>query len=406
MITDYLKLGIKNIRKRKLRSWLTIIGIIVSIATIFILISLSIGLQNAVNEQFRMLGADKFFILPKGQAGAPGSGGAVELTLEDVRIIKKVSGIKSVSYFNIVNVKIKFNDKTRYYMAVGVPLDDSGMGKVLQESLNIRADKGRLLKKEDKGKHVVGLGSLYNEVFDKPVNVNNKIEINDIQFEVIGILKSVGNNQDDQMIYMPFETVQEVFNTGDRVDEIFIQIDSGEDIKKVADNVARKLRKFRNVNEENQDFSILTPEELLQTVGTILNIITSFLLGIAGISLVVGAIGVANTMYTSVLERTKEIGTMKAVGAKNSDILILFLVESGLLGLVGGIFGVILGIIGVKIIEQIAMQSLGTNLLQAYVGLPLIFGCLGFAFVIGSLSGVLPARQASKLKPVDALRYE
>ena len=134
--------------------------------------------------------------------------------------------------------------------------------------------------------------------------------------------------------------------------------------------------------------------------------VQAVLVGIAGISLLVGGIGIMNTMYTSVLERTKEIGTMKAIGAKNSDILQIFLFESGLLGLVGGTIGVVLGIGLGKSVEYIATIALDTNLVQASITLPLVFGALGFSFFIGSISGIFPAFQAAKLKPADALRYE
>jgi putative ABC transport system permease protein len=144
----------------------------------------------------------------------------------------------------------------------------------------------------------------------------------------------------------------------------------------------------------------------LSSFDAILNIITVFLVGIAAISLLVGGIGIMNTMYTSVLERTKEIGTMKAVGAKNSDILWIFLFESGLIGFIGGFMGVLLGYGISKTVEIIAITTLNTTLLRAAVPAYLIFGCLGFAFLIGALSGTIPALMASKLKPVDALRYE
>ena len=163
---------------------------------------------------------------------------------------------------------------------------------------------------------------------------------------------------------------------------------------------------YRDVDEKTIDFSILTPEELLRSFGTILNIITAFLLGVAGISLLVGAIGIANTMYTSVLERTKEIGVMKAIGAKNSDILYIFMIESGILGVIGGAMGILVGIGVGKIIDYIAVNQLQTNLLKVATPWYLIVGCLLFAFIIGSLSGLMPAKQASKLKPADTLRYE
>mgnify|MGYP000268169986 CR=1 FL=1 len=138
----------------------------------------------------------------------------------------------------------------------------------------------------------------------------------------------------------------------------------------------------------------------------IFNIVQAVLVGIASISLLVGGIGIMNTMYTAVLERTKEIGTMKAIGARNSHILLLFLIESGLLGLVGGIIGVMIGVGLAKGAEYGAGIVLGNDLLRASLNPVIIFGALAFSFLIGSLSGIAPAYQASKLKPVDALRWE
>lgn len=205
---------------------------------------------------------------------------------------------------------------------------------------------------------------------------------------------------------MSMDDFKTMFNSGNRVDQIIVQVDDEKNIQEISNRINDKLIRFRGVTEKTKDFYISTPDELLASFNTILNIITVFLVGIAAISLLVGAIGIANTMYTSVLERTKEIGTMKAVGAKNSDVLYIFLFESGLLGLVGGVIGVILGLIISKTIEFIAVTQLNTTLLKAAVPAYLVLGCLAFAFLIGALSGTLPALGASKLKPVDALRYE
>jgi putative ABC transport system permease protein len=205
---------------------------------------------------------------------------------------------------------------------------------------------------------------------------------------------------------MKYDDFKVLFNSGDRVDYIVVQINEGDNIKDVAAAVEKKLRTFRGVNEKTQDFSILTPEELLNSFQSILVIITAFLISVAGISLVVGAIGIANTMYTSVLERTKEIGVMKAIGARNSDILLIFVIEAGLIGMVGGILGVALGIGVSKAMEYVAINQLGTNLLRAAIPPYLVIGCIFFAFIIGAVSGILPARHASKIKVVDAIRYE
>jgi len=238
------------------------------------------------------------------------------------------------------------------------------------------------------------------------IKIKDKILLNNVQVEVATILESVGNPSDDQNIYMFLDTYEEIYGKIDRVDMIYIQVQEGENIEDVADRIKLRLAKFRNVPSENPDFTILTPEQLLSSFSIILNIITAFLAGIASISLIVGGIGIMNTMYTSVLERTKEIGTMKAIGAKNSDILKIFLIESGFLGLIGGIIGVVLGFLISKLTEIIALNYIGSDLLRAASPLWLIIGCLVFSFLIGLVSGYLPARQASRLRPVDALRYE
>jgi len=265
---------------------------------------------------------------------------------------------------------------------------------------------GRFLKKGDDKKIVIG--SLYNEndLFGKDIRLRDTILLNGGEYKVLGLAESAGNPSDDQNIYMNYKDFQELFNSGDRVDFILVQINEGEDISEVADKVEKRLRKARGVTEKTQDFDISTPEELLESFGIILNIITIFLAGVAAISLFVGGIGIANTMYTSVLERTREIGIMKAIGAQNKDILIIFLIESGLLGLVGGGIGVLLGYGASKTIEYIAVTSLKTNLLQAATPAYLIIICLAFGFLIGAISGTLPALRASKTNVVDALRYE
>ena len=227
MISDYFTIAWKNLRKRKLRSWLTMLGIFISVATIFLLISLSVGLQQAITEQFQLLGSDKFFIMPKGQAGAPGAtGSAVELTTNDVDVIKKVNGVKDVTYITAANARVEFDKQIKYYMVAGVPLDSVA---VYEETGAFKADEGRLLKQGDKRKLMIGSYYKYNNVFDKPVRAGDKLFLNGIEFKVEGILTSIGNPSDDQNIIMYIEDMKEVFNTGDRVDQIVVQIKQGED---------------------------------------------------------------------------------------------------------------------------------------------------------------------------------
>ncbi|MEM3112846.1 MAG: FtsX-like permease family protein [Candidatus Pacearchaeota archaeon] len=403
MISDHFSLAWKNLKKRKLRVWLTMIGIFISVATIFTLISLSLGLQNTVKKQFQILGGDKFFIQPKGQFGPPSAGSSVLMTKSDLEVVKKIKGVKRVSYWIVGNGKIEFNNEKRFFPVYGLPAEDMDL---YTEIGGFDIDEGRILKSGDKGKVVIGNHYKTRNIFGKPVKEGDKFLINDKEFEVKGIFELIGNPDDDRNILMSAEDAEKLFNTGGRVDVITVQISEGEDINKIAENTEKSLRKFRGVNEKTQDFTILTPEEILETFGNILKVITAFLGGIAAISLLVGAIGITNTMYTSVLERTKEIGIMKAIGAKNQDILFIFLIESGLLGLVGGIIGVILGYGISKSIEYIAFYQLGTTLLSVSSPLWLVFSCLAFAFFTGVIAGTWPAWKASKINVVDALRYE
>ena len=401
MKKDYLKLAWKNLRKRKVRSGLTLVGIVISIAVIFTLISLSLGLREAINEQFKILGTDKLFINPKGTSGV--GSGAVEFTTADVDTIEKVRGVKDISYVAIGNAQVEFEKQKKYFMIMGLPLDKIGL---YIDSANIKMDEGDYIKKGETGEVMIGYDYKYNQVFDKPVKTGDKIIINGKSFKVIGIVGSIGNPSDDKNIYMSYDDFKILFNSGEKVDSIIVQVTDQNQIQEISERINQKLIKFRGVTEKTKDFYISTPEELLASFDMILNIITAFLVGVAAISLFVGGVGIMNTMYTSVLERTKEIGTMKAVGAKNSDVLYIFLSESGLLGLVGGIIGIFLGYVISKTIEFIAVNSLNTNLLKAVFPMYLILGCLVFAFLIGALSGTIPALKASKLKPVDALRYE
>jgi len=404
MISEYFKLAVKNLKKRKLRSWLTMIGIFASIATIFILISLSLGLQGAVEEQFKQLGSDKFFIQPKtGFLGPPGSVGGTILANVDVNVVQKVSGIKDYSYFAAGNAKVEKGKTERYMLVWGVPPEHMD---VYVELGNFKIEEGRNLKTGDSKSVVLGNYFKTKNLLGKSISSGDIITINGEDFKVRGIMKRVGNPDDDSAILMDMDSYRILFDVPERVDMIILQVNDGENILDIANKVEKKLRSFRGLTEKTQDFDIFTPDAILESFKSILNIITYFLAGIAAISLLVGAIGIANTMYTSILERTKEIGVMKAIGAKNSDILWIFLIESGLLGLSGSIVGVLIGMGVGKIIEYIAINYIDTNLLRVAFPSWLIVGCLAFGFGIGIISGALPAYQASKTNVVDALRYE
>ena len=402
MISDFFVLSFNNLRRRKLRSWLTMIGIFIGIAAVVALISLGQGLQNYINDEFEKLGSDKIIIQPKGM-GPPGTAGqSLILTSDDLKVIENVRGVEWAYGYLIKQGQAFYKGEQGIGFATGI---ESEALDVFLELGSIEIFEGRSLKEGDKYKVLVGYNHAYGEIWDKPMQIGSTIDIEGQDFKVVGIISKIGNPIDDGILYVPKEILKEILDVEDEESQILVKTAAGFNPEDVADRIERKLRQFRDEKEDQETFNVQTSEQLLNTFQSIFAVIQAVLVGIAGISLLVGGIGIMNTMYTSVLERTKEIGTMKAIGAKNSDIALLFLIESGLLGLVGGLIGVAIGAGLAKTAEYIATIALGTPLLQASLNAQLIFGALTFSFVIGAASGVLPAMQAAKLNPSEALRY-
>ena len=402
---DYFFLAFNNLKRRKLRAWLTMIGIFIGIAAVVALISLGQGLQNYITGEFEKLGSDKIIIQPKGGFGAPGTitSESLILTKKDVDFIESLRGVDWVAAYLMKPSQAKYKDQSSVEYTTGIETKDLDF---LIDIGSIKILEGRTFKDGERNKIVVGYDHAYGDKWDKKLNIGSTIEIEGTEFKVVGILDKIGNHIDDGSIYVPKETLREVLHNENEESYVMIKIVDGFDPLDVAETIERKLRQFRDEKEDQETFTIQTSDQLLKSFQSIFGVVQAVLIGIAAISLLVGGIGIMNTMYTSVLERTKEIGTMKAVGAKNSDVLKIFLTESGLLGLVGGAIGVAIGMGLGKGVEYIATTVLGSPFLKAAFPWYLIVGALAFSFLIGSISGVFPAMQASKLKPADALRYE
>ncbi|MBT4651267.1 ABC transporter permease [Candidatus Woesearchaeota archaeon] len=403
MIKDYFKIPAKEIRRRKMRSWLTLIGIFIGIAAIVSLITLGQGLENAIEKQFSALGKDKLFVLPQG--GFFGMGSSELLTEDDLEVISDSSGVKLATGMGYAFARYEFNDLIHYGFISGISTDPEERALV-GEAQTWKIGEGRNLRKGDNYKIVLGYEHTQEDIFEKRVELGDKILIQDKEFKVIGFLEKIGSPPDDQAGLIPLDAYAEVFDSGEELGFIIAQTKLGEDPLKVAERVEKNLRNAHDVNEGEEDFDIQTPEQFAETFAIILDIVQIVLIGIASIALLVGGIGIMNTMYTSVLQRTKEIGIMKAIGAKNSHILYLFLVESGLYGVGGGLIGVTIGIGFAKLTEFAFVQAVGPAFLVIKIDWILVLGTLGFSFLIGVLSGIAPARRASKLNPVDSLRYE
>jgi putative ABC transport system permease protein len=253
---------------------------------------------------------------------------------------------------------------------------------------------------------VVGDSFSTKDIFGKAVVPGSKININGKDFEVIGILEKKGNFQVDAAVLMNDNDVRDLFDIPkDVYDLIAVKYDTNLDVKLVEHDITKVLRKVRDVKEGEEDFAVQTPASILSQVNTVLIAVQIFVYVIAAISILVGGIGIMNTMYTAVVERTKEIGIMKSIGAKNSAIFWLFFMESGLLGSVGGIVGTGIGFTFASMLAYIGKLILGSDLIAAKFSPFLILGAIFFSFVLGTIFGTLPAIQASKMNPIDALRF-
>ncbi len=408
MIEDYFKLAIDGIAHRRLRSWLTMIGIFIGITAVVSLISLGQGLQKIIDEQFEMVGGDRIIINPGGggfMSNAPFVSAefiSAKLDDSDLNVVRNVRGVDYAVGVIIATGNVEFNGKRRFIPIFGAPTESKSSAYIKKIDF-FRIEKGRYMKRGDRYKAHVGV-STGLDMFDKDIDIGDKIKIEGHIFDVIGKNKKTGNPFHDLKVTIPIDTAKELFNKSNEYSFISLKVERGFDVDEVAERIKERLRKHRNVKENEEDFSVETAENVVSAFKSVLELVTFVLAGIAAISLIVGGIGIMTTMYTSVLERTKQIGIMKAVGARNSDIMLLFLIESGIIGVVGGIIGVVLGLILSKFAEYV-VHYYGVDIFRIYISMEVVISVLLFSFIIGCLSGYFPARRASKMQPADALRY-
>lgn len=388
-----------NLKHRKGRSFLTIFSIFVGIATIFVFISFGLGLYNYVEEVSTGSSADKILITAKGSNF--GLDTSFVLDEKDVKAVLKSSGVKDATGLYVKTVEIEKGSERIYSFLISY---DPKKTFVL-EMFNIGINEGRVLNPGEKGVAVMGYNyKVDGEIFSKRLEINDLIEIEGEKIRVVGFLEKVGNPQDDSQIYVSNSYFESLYPEIESYAEIVAVVEI-ESMKESINDIERNLRKSRNLEKGKEDFFVQSFEELIETFSSVLNIIVGFVILIALISVLVSAINTANTMITSVLERYKEIGVLKAIGARNSEIFSIFLFESSLLGFVAGILGVFFGWILSSIGKKI-LVDLGYSFLSPSFTWELFLGCILFATLTGAISGVLPAIRASKINTVDALRYE
>jgi len=403
MFAEYFKLAIKNLKTRPLRSWLTILGIVIGIFLIMSMLSLSEGLKETVSKHLKTIGKDIIIVMPGEITDIITTffGGA-ELTEDDLRTIKKTKGVEAVLPMTYKAEIMNYQGRSRTVLLYGLDLKNSL--KIYQEDLGFSLNEGSWPRS---GEREIIVGSLVSEDIFPGLKTGTQAKVKGKQFEIVGILKSLGSKQDDSMVGLDLEIFRQI--TGQKKGSLgaLVKVAPGFSIEETAQRIKNELSETRRrrIGEEEISFSVLTNEKITGIVSNIIGIIQMAVFVFASIAIIVGGIGITNTMYTSVRERTREIGILKAVGAKRSTIILIFLIESGIIGLVGGIGGIILGLGMAKLIETIG-QVHPIFYIKASISLGLVIFGLIFSFLVGCLSGFFPARSAASLKPVDALRYE
>src|SRR5665648_22490 len=406
-----LKHALNMVVHSRLRSWLTILGIVIGVASVVAIVSLGQGLEQSVNSQLGGLGGDIVTISPGfsrgGSMGFRGGGddhggqGAAATTEEPVLDRTDIQALKGLSDIKLMNRQIRGSVKITYLGKSGSVSLTGVDQKVWSQMTTEKILKGRMLDSADYNVIVISAG-LADKYFDQPLGINKMVTIENSSFRIVGILDSQGNS-----IIMPIQMAYQLLTDKEKdvYDSIVIKVRDENNLDATIEKIDNKLMITRHVTDKDKDFTVTSSKQITQMRTDMMSSMATFLTAIAAVSLLVGAVGISNTMFTSVLEKTKEIGIMKAIGARNKDILTIFLFNAGFIGLAGGILGVVLGIILSGLTPYLLT---GVRLAQGgtVVSVNIILITLVGSVLVGMVAGIIPAYQGSKLRPVDALRYE
>jgi putative ABC transport system permease protein len=436
--TDIVKLSLNSLTHRQLRSWLTILGIIIGVAAVVAMLSIGAGMSQSVESQMSNFGADILtvsagYTRAAGAAGGfadmpqgPGGGGRMmmdmrtmeednsdepTLTDTDLYAILGADGVEAVcGEIDVGRVEID-------YLSESVSVSAEGIDPTTWSDMTTSTvDSGRFLNAGESNSVVVGY-SIAHEMFEHELEVGTQIKIESKTYKIVGILSQSGTGSfggDDRTVFMTFDAARTLADNLDsnEYSSIEVQISDTNYVDQIIENVENVLYSSRFVTEDTKDFTVTSPTSMLETITSTMETLSFFLIGIASISLLVGAIGIANTMFMSVMERTRLIGILKSLGTKNSEVMTLFVTESGIIGLMGGLLGIFLGLILVGFISSAGLtfmgmgRQMGTTTSVAVVTPELILFALFFSTVIGIVSGLIPARKAAKLEIVEAMRSE
>lgn len=391
----------KSITHRGIRSWLTILGVVIGISAVLLLISIAQGMKGDVMKGLEKFGPENIVIIPGSSkmklspmsTYSPRTG---KLFMRDYEVIKGLPEVEQSGYAIVGKLlPVEYKGESVKKNIVGVSEEAFDIGYKLFE-----VEKGRLLRDDDRGVVLVGHGVAY-DMFEEKLDLGSKLRIGNRTFRVIGILKPSGTQgtamNSDNLIFVSLSDAKDLTvnqRLKNEVSIIFVKAKDKKYVDRLVDEIEEKLSSLHKVSDENRDFTVMSAKFFRESVESILDKIELFLGLVAGVSLVVGGIGIMNAMYMSVTERISEIGVLKSVGAKNSDILRLFLLEGGLIGLTGGVIGVILSYIITLVLKQYVSVSL--SVVNILLG-------LGLAFSVGLVASYLPAKSAARTDILTAL---
>lgn len=397
MIQDIFEMSLKSLTRKQIRSFLTLAGVVIGIAAIVCLLSIGQGLTNSVNEQFEQLGTNIVYML--GMNPLSGTSNTIDFSDSDISWVEGVSGVDYVLPLYSGVGTMQANSVRKNVMILSMDLDKSSL---FEEYGYFDVEEGRRIEEGDT-QGILITKQLAEDGFDKPLNAKKLVTINDLPYKIIGIQKPlkvvVGDYNPENLILMS-ESAFKKFSPNSTPTYLMIVTFSREDNSKIAD----ELTKHFEDKYGQRSIYVYTSDQLLDQINSIYAIITFFLIGVSAIAMIVGGVGIMNAMITSVMEKTKEIGIMKALGASNYTILMIFIIEAALIGLIGGAMGTILGYGLSQIISFFVSES--GMILQGVISLEITLIGLGFSTIVGVISGYLPALRAANLDPIEALRYE
>ena len=405
-IYDVLKETYSALSGNKVRTGLTMLGIIIGIGSVIAMTAIGTGAQNSISSSIESIGANLVMIMPGTQKsfGGPsaGRGGAQSLTVEDANAIE--SGVS-----NVAGVVREVTSR-KQVVATGTNTNTSIIGTEPSYSTvrNIAIDEGNFISSQNvlSGSKVAILGpTTRDDLFGVGATgvVGQKIRISGSEYNIIGITVTKGGSgfsNSDDAIYIPYTTAQRYLTGNKYLSEIDVSAQSSDVSAQVQTDITSLLMQRHNISDPTKvDFNTMNQADIIATASSVTSTFTTLLAAIAGISLLVGGIGIMNMMLTTVTERTREIGLRKAIGAKRRDINFQFLTEAVVLTFVGGFLGIVLGWL-----ISFIISSLG--IVQASVSMYSVVLAFGVSALIGIVFGYYPARHASSLNPIDALRFE